>query len=103
MSAAPVVRAYCYPSGLIEFGRSLPKGATIIARGPKDSLRAFIGGRAHRRQQSRKNRGRPINTESLFVPGVAQAQSLLEVEAALKQWTGWIASQAPKGVRVLVR
>jgi hypothetical protein len=103
MTRANPIHAYCYPSGLIEFGRNLPKGATIIARGPKDPLRDFIGGRAQRRCHSRKRRGRVATIESLFVPGVPQAQSLIEVDAAIKRWTGWIATQAPKGVRVLAR
>ena len=105
-SAAPVVRAYCYPSGLIEFGRTLPKGATIIARGPKDLLREFIESRARRHTPTRSWRGRRVKTpprEMLLVPGVPEAESQPQAAKALQDWSQWIATQAPKGVRVLAR
>jgi hypothetical protein len=41
-----MIRAYCYPSGLIDFGTTVPKGARVIARGPEQALRDFIAVKA---------------------------------------------------------
>lgn len=86
-----MIRAYCYASGLIEFGRSIPKGAIVIARGPEKELRDFIGTKARCYGHFR----------SLLVPGVPEAPNKLAAAGALKAWAKWIAIGAPKGVRVL--
>jgi hypothetical protein len=86
-----MIRAFCYPSGLIEFGRSIPKGAKIIARGPEQELRDFIAAKARCYGHLR----------SLLVPGVPEADNAIAASDALKRWTTWIAIGAPKGVRVL--
>jgi hypothetical protein len=38
------MRAYCFASGQIEFGRSVPDGALQIAEGPAKQLRDWIEG-----------------------------------------------------------
>jgi hypothetical protein len=86
-----MIRAYCYPSGLIDFGTKIPKGATIIARGPEKELRDFISAKARCYGQSR----------SLLVPGVPEAPNQFAAATALKTWSSWIAIGAPKAVRVL--
>lgn len=88
-----MIRAYCFPSGHIGFGRSLPAGTTIIARGPDEALRAFIGGNAHRAGHAR--------TAGLLVPGMGGADNAIARQEALRRWSMWIATKAPKGVRVL--
>ncbi|MCK1402064.1 host nuclease inhibitor protein [Bradyrhizobium sp. 4] len=93
-----MIRAYCYASGLIEFGLAIPKGPTVIARGPEAQLRAFIGGNA---RQARLYRNR--KTLDLVVPGMPEAESQLALDTALGAWSKWIAANAPKGVRVLRR
>lgn len=95
---ASYTRAYCFPSGLIEFGFAIPKGATVIARGPEQQLRAFIGANA---RQARLYRTR--KTPSLVVPGMPEADNQLALDAALAAWSKWIAANAPKGVRVVRR
>lgn len=86
-----MTRAYCYPSGLIEFGNAIPKGARIIARGPDKELRDFIAAKARCHGHFR----------SLLVPGVPEADSQISARDALDRWTKWIGINPPKGVRVL--
>ena len=95
-----MIRAWCYPSGLIEFGRRVPKGAVVIARGPEPELRAYIGVKSRRMTTSR---GRRTPATYLLVPGLPEADSAVAAAAALTRWTRWIALHAPKGIRVLPR
>lgn len=88
-----MIRAYCFPSGLIDFGTSIPKGAQIIARGPEKELRDFIAVKA---RHARRH-------DALLVPGVPEADNEIAARTALDAWTKWIAIGAPKGVRVLSR
>ena len=99
-----VLRAYCYASGLIEFGRRIPAGAIVIARGPEKQLRDFIDGKARHGYRSRYVGGRLTKvpgTEHLLVPGIPEAPNQLVAEKKLREWTAWISAHAPKGVRVL--
>lgn len=93
-----MIRACCYPSGLIVFGRSVPKGSTVIARGPEQPLRDFISARA--RQVRIGRRSTALN---LLVPGMPEADNQIALDAALVTWAKWIATSAPKGIRVLPR
>lgn len=93
-----MIRAYCFSSGLIEFGRDIPRGATVIARGPEQQLRAFIGDNARRARMYRTRK-----TPSLVVPGMPEAENPIAIEVALATWSKWIAANAPKGVRVVRR
>lgn len=101
-----MIRAYCYASGLIEFGRAIPKGAIVIARGPEQLLKSFIETHARHGYRTRKVNGRPIKvrgSDTLLVPGVPEAENQWDAGTALKRWSAWIAVGAPKGVRVLAR
>ena len=101
-----MIRAYCWASGLIDFGNRIPKGAIVIARGPEAQLREFIETRARHGYRTRKVNGRPIKirgSDTLLVPGVPEATNQWEAGTALKRWSNWIAANAPKGVRVLSR
>ena len=86
-----MIRAYCYPSGLIDFGNTIPKGARIIARGPEKELRDFIAVKARHVRRG----------GDLLVPGVPEADNQIAAAEALQKWAKWIAIGAPKGVRVL--
>lgn len=98
-----MIRAYCYASGLIDFGRSIPKGALVIARGPEKQLRDYIETVARHGYRTRRVNGRPTKirgSDTLLVPGVPEAPSQHEGLNALHSWMKWISVKAPKGVRV---
>lgn len=75
--------AWCWASGLIEFGTSTPTGAMPIARGPKSFLKAVVSTRARR--------GQGDSTGKLLVPGVPEAAGQSEGAAALDAWLKWCA------------
>jgi hypothetical protein len=93
-----MIRACCYPSGLIVFGRTVPKGSIVIARGPEQPLRDFIAAKA---RQARI--GRRSTALNLLVPGMPEAENQIALDTALATWAKWIAASAPKGIRVLAR
>lgn len=97
-----MIRAYAFASGAIGFGRNIPAGATVIARGASDELKAFIRQNARVTPAPRQMRGDP-DGEWFFVPGMPEAETTLAAAAAFEQWTKWIASKAPREVRVLPR
>lgn len=90
-----MTRAYCFKSGAIGFGCSIPAGATVIARGPREQLEAFIAEQAD-------EVGPPAKRYHV-VPHMGRAANDLEREAALLAWSKWIAASAPREVRVLSR
>lgn len=101
-----MICAYCYSSGLIDFGKRIPNGALIIARGPEKELRDFIEARARHGYRTRVINGRPTKvrgSETFLVPGVPEAPNQHAGLDALHAWMKWIAANAPKGVRVLPR
>lgn len=97
-----MIRAYAFASGHIGFGRNVPAGATIIARGEADKLKPFIRENARITAPPHPLRGIP-NAEWLLVPGMPEANSAVAAAAAFQQWTKWIATRAPREVRVLPR
>lgn len=90
-----MIRAYCFRTGAIGFGREIPAGATVIARGPCEQLKAFIAEQAH----TAGRRESPV----LFVPGMGAADNDALRAHALLTWSKWIAASAPRDVRVLSR
>lgn len=97
------MKAFCYASGLIEFGRRVPKGALPIAEGPSKPLRDFINGVARHGYKTKKVKGRPTKipgTDVLLVPGVPEAPDQGKAYAAWVSWRNWINRQAPKNVMV---
>lgn len=86
------MRAYCYASGLIEFGRHVPEGALPIARGPARKLRDFIDAVSRH----------AYDGETLLVPGVPEAPDQSAGLNALQAWLDCISSHnLPSGVEVL--
>jgi hypothetical protein len=95
------MRAFCYASGLIEFGRAVPDGALPIAHGPSRALRDFIETQARHGYRTRKVRGRPTKipgSETLLVPGIPEAPDQFAALDALHGFLSWIAKNAPEGV-----
>lgn len=96
--------AYCYASGLIEFGRRVPSGALPIARGRSTALRAFICGKARHGYDTRLVKGRPTKipgTDCLLVPGIPEASDQTAGLDAFQAWCGWIGEKPPVGVFML--
>ncbi len=95
-----MIRACAYASGYIVFGKRVPAGATIIARGPEELLRAFL--ERHARRHVRR-RGRHAGTSHLLVPGMPEAASPVIAVQRFNAWCEELATNAPAGVRVLPR
>jgi hypothetical protein len=99
------VRAFCFPKfaqGRIEFGTTVPPGATVIARGPERALRDYLSARARLCKPIGGGRRMP-GADYLAVPGIPEADNQLVADQKLKDWVSWIAANAPESVRVLPR
>lgn len=100
-----IVRAYCYASGLIEFGKRKPKGALPIAIGPEDALKEFIESTCRHGYKTQNVNGRPTKiegTDNLLVPGIPEAPDQSAALDALHSYTAWIRThKVPTGVTVL--
>ncbi len=97
------MKAYCYASGLIEFGAKIPDGALPIASGPERPLRKFIEPLARHGYSTREVEGRPQKipgSDTLLVPGIPEAPDQSKGLDALHAWLEWIAKRAPKKVKV---
>lgn len=98
------MHAYCYASGLIEFGRKIPDGALPIARGrTKKLLREFIAPVARHGYKTKPINGRPTKihgTDCLLVPGVPEAENQNSAVDALLAWKLWIKKHAPRSVTI---
>lgn len=73
--------AYCWRSGLIEFGGDLPDGAILIAQGHylhRDNIKEIVNVRARHGWDGQ-----------LLVPGVPEAKSDDEALDALLTWQSW--------------
>ncbi|MDO8414167.1 MAG: host nuclease inhibitor protein [Gallionellaceae bacterium] len=78
--------AYCYRSGQIRFGRSLPEGAIKVAEGPSKKLRAMICVTSRH----------AYDGKTLLVPGIPEAETEKEAEDALRRFLNWIAPRVTK-------
>ena len=85
------MRAYCWASGRIEFGRRIPDGALPVARGPKKKLHDFIEATSRHAHDGK----------TLLVPGIPEAPDQAKALDALHAWLDWICDHAPRGVEVL--
>lgn len=78
--------AYCYRSGRIEFGRSIPDGAIKVAQGPARSLRALMSVLARH----------AYDGKTLLVPGIPEAKTDKQAADALQSFLDWIAPSVAK-------
>ena len=95
--------AFCYASGLIAFGRKVPDGAIVIAKGSAQPVREFIETQARHGYQTKLVRGRHQRipgTDHLLVPGVPESDTEAVKLAKLSQWLWWIDGHPPKDVLV---
>lgn len=96
--------AYCYASGLIEFGRKTPNGALPIAKGPANDVRDLISVMARHGYKTKVVNGRPTKvpgSDCLLVPGVPEAPDQLKAVDNLRAWCEWMRKSAPETVIVL--
>lgn len=73
--------AWCWASGLIEFGQVAPSGAILIASGPKAFLIGVIG------VVARHGKGQSVG--EYLVPGVPEADNQKTAGDALGEWLKW--------------
>lgn len=86
------ITAYCFASGHIEFGATLPDGAIALATGEETIVRDIVSVNA------RLSR---IDNETLFVPGVPEAANQRECIVAVARFIQWIAKSNRPGFRAL--
>lgn len=102
---APEVRAYCYASGLIEFGKRMPSGCLPLAKGPEALVKEFIDAVCRHGYKTELVDGRPTKiagTEQFLVPGIPEAGNQFAALTALHKFQAWIRThKAPTGVEVL--
>ncbi|ENM5400920.1 host nuclease inhibitor protein [Salmonella enterica] len=72
----PTITAYCWASGLIEFGHTLPEGALPIVTGSEKRVREEVGVLA-----------RHAYNGDLLVPGIPEAASQNEACEALVRFS----------------
>lgn len=77
---SPLV-AWCWASGLIEFGEAVPAGAIKIAHGPKAYLKGEI--------EVRARHGRGESAGKLLVPGIPEASDQQAAGYALQSFLDW--------------
>jgi len=88
------MKAYCWASGLIQFGPRTPPGAIQIASGREYDLRRVMDVVARHGYGESKG--------CLLVPGVPEAPESEGDQAkgdALAKWLDWCVSQNERGVR----
>ncbi|EED3047352.1 host nuclease inhibitor protein [Salmonella enterica subsp. enterica serovar Virchow] len=71
----PTITAYCWASGLIEFGNTLPEGALPIIVGEEKQVRDVVGVLA-----------RHAYNGDLLVPGIPEAADQNEAREALERF-----------------
>ncbi|EKL3944739.1 host nuclease inhibitor protein [Salmonella enterica] len=72
----PTITAYCWASGLIEFGNTLPEGALPIVTGNEKRVRDVVEVLA-----------RHAYNGDLLVPGIPEAASQNEAREALERFS----------------
>lgn len=84
--------AFCWASGLIQFGDQVPDGAIEIARGDDQVVREII------EVTSRH----AYDGKSLPVPGIPEAKNQAEGIDALERFVRWIASHNSESFQVFM-
>lgn len=86
------ITAYCFASGHIDFGVTLPEGAIALATGEEHTVREIITGNARLSRH---------DNETLFVPGVPEAENQREGITAVARFIQWLAKSNQAGFRAL--
>lgn len=73
--------AYCWASGLIEFGQSVPAGAIKLAHGPASHLKSVV--------EVMARHGRGESAGQLLVPGIPEAADQQAAGDALEAFIDW--------------
>lgn len=73
--------AYCWASGLIEFGESVPDDAIKIAHGPKADLKCCV--------EVLARQGKGSSAGKLLVPGIPEASDQRAAGDALAAFIDW--------------
>lgn len=85
--------AYCWASGVIEFGDTLPDGAIAIARGTERHVR-------HEMEVTARHGYQP---GVLLVPGIPEAANQRHAGDALKLYLLWLKQRERAGFRVAIK
>ncbi|WP_175682546.1 host nuclease inhibitor protein [Burkholderia cenocepacia] len=86
------IYAYCWATGLIEFGDTVPDGAIGIAYGARAAVDRLMGATARLAHDNK----------SLLVPGVPEASDEDAKGDALGVWLKWLNSRQHRGVQLFV-
>jgi hypothetical protein len=82
--------AYCWRSGVIEFGTKVPEGCIEIARGKESVVRKAISATARMAHDNK----------TLLVPGVPEAADDQAAGDALAAHLQWLKKREDRGMRV---
>lgn len=84
------MKAYCWRSGLIELGSSIPSGAIPILdkHGKQFSRERVEAGARHGYDGS------------LLVPGIPEAESAEDAMTALEKWIDWLTDPRAYGLKM---
>ena len=74
--------AYCYRSGLVEFGETLPKGALLIDKGRGKKWRKGVEVKCRL----------AYDGETYLVPGVPEAETNKDAYSAYERFCQWLKS-----------
>lgn len=85
--------AYCWASGLIQFGARTPPGAIVIARGSASLVRPIV--------ETAARHGHEAGV--LLVPGVPEAADQQQGGDALELFMLWLKQRERKGFRVAIK
>ena len=85
------VHVYCWRSGQIEIGDSVPEGAMHIASGQEDIVREHIQGTARLAHDN----------ETYLVPGVPEAESDSAAITAVCRYVQWLGKRNQPGFRAI--
>lgn len=73
--------AWCWASGLIEIGETVPEGAIKFAHGPKADLKCVL--------EAVARHGKGASEGKLIVPGIPEAESQQAAGDALQAFMDW--------------
>ncbi|NMY01491.1 host nuclease inhibitor protein [Pseudomonas sp. WS 5059] len=86
------ITAYCFASGHIDFGVSVPEGAIALAVGEEKIVRDIVT------VSARLSR---LDNETIFVPGVPEAANQREGITAVARFIQWLGKSNQPGFRAL--